>query len=200
MTEILLACVSGYGLPIIGLAAFLSCLAIPIPTFAVMLAGGAFAASADLVLWQVLLTAYLCAVLGDQTGFQIGRWGGPEVLATLQRAPRRAAIIARAQAFVERWGGLSVFLSTWLFAPLGPWVNLLAGAAGMSRRQFLLLDAAGEAIWVTVYVMLGYVFAARLTDLIGIVGDWAGLITSGGLSVILGAVLVRAAIAHRRGG
>lgn len=197
MTETLFGYVSAYGLPVVALSAFLSCLAIPIPTFAVMLAAGAFAASGDLVLWQVLACAYPAALLGDQTGFHIGRWGGPAVIGMLQRSPAKAELIARAKTSIARRGGPGVFFSTWLFAPLGPWVNLMAGAAGMSRRRFLFWDAAGEAIWVTGYVLLGYVFGARLSDLVDLVGDWAGLITSAGVTIVLGVVLARAAIRHR---
>lgn len=198
MTETVFGYVSVYGLPVIAIAAFFSCLAVPIPTFAIMLSGGAFAASGDLVLWQVLVSAYIAALLGDQSGFQIGRWGGPTVITTLERHPKRAAAIAKAKASVDRWGGLGVFLSTWLFAPLGPWVNLIAGASGMSRHRFLAWDATGEAIWVTAYVSLGFVFGSRLPELADLVGDWAGLVTFAGATMVLGVFLARAAIRHVR--
>ncbi|MHA6326347.1 DedA family protein [Roseivivax sp. CAU 1753] len=198
MTETLFAYVSSYGLPVIAISAFLSCLAVPIPTFAVMLTGGAFAASGDLVLWQVLTTAYLAAVLGDQSGFHIGRWGGHAAVGAFGRSPKKAALIGRANDAVARWGGSAVFFSTWLFAPLGPWVNLVAGAAGMARLRFFVWDALGEAIWVSAYVGLGFLFGSRLPELVELVGDWAGLISSGGISLLLGVLLVRAAIRHRR--
>ena len=198
MTEVLFGYVSTYGLPVIAISAFLSCLAVPIPTFAVMLAAGAFAASGDLVLWQVLTCAYLAAVVGDQSGFQIGRWGGQAVIGALEKSPSRAAMIARAETSIARWGGTGVFFSTWLFAPLGPWMNLMAGAAGMSRLRFLLWDAAGEAIWVTGYVLLGFLFGTRLPELVDLVGDWAGLVSSAGVTVVLGVILARVAIRHRR--
>ncbi len=198
MTETLFGYVSTYGLPVIAISAFLSCLAMPIPTFAVMLSGGAFAASGDLVLWQVLACAYLAALLGDQSGFQIGRWGGPAVIGVLNKSPSRAAMIARARKSVARWGGTGVFFSTWLFAPLGPWVNLMAGAGGMSRLRFLAWDAAGEGIWVAGYVLLGFLFGSRLPELTDLVGDWAGLMSSAGVTLVLGVILARAVIRHRR--
>ena len=198
MTEARFSYVSVYGLPVVAIAAFFSCLAVPIPTFAIMLSGGAFAASGDLVLLQVLITAYIAALLGDQSGYQIGRWGGPAVIAAIERGPSRAAAIAKAKAFVDRWGGLGVFFSTWLFAPLGPWVNLMAGASGMARHRFFAWDAAGEAIWVTAYVLLGYVFGSRLPELTELVGDWAGLVSFAGITMFLGVLLGRAAIRHMR--
>ena len=62
-------------------SAFLSCLLVPIPTSLMMLTGGAFAAAGDIALWQVALAAWVGAVLGDQTGFFIGRKGGKAALA-----------------------------------------------------------------------------------------------------------------------
>ncbi len=191
MTELLFGFVSSYGLPVIAITAFLSCLAVPIPTFAVMLCGGAFAATGDLVLWQVMLTAYGAAVLGDQAGFLIGRKGGSRIVARLARNGTRAALIARAQETIHSWGGLSVFFSRWLVSPLGPWVNLTAGAARLGWLRFTLWDAAGEAIWVLIYVMLGFVFAARLPELADIVGEWAGLISSAAIAGVIGLLLIR---------
>jgi len=192
MNEVLFGLVSTYGLPVVAVSAFLSCLAVPIPTFAVMLAGGAFAASGDLVLWQVIAVAYVAAVLGDQTGFQVGRWGGPSIIASLESNGNRKKLIKRAQKTIRSWGGIGVFFSTWLFAPLGPWVNLVAGTVGLSWVRFTAWDAAGEAIWVTFYVSLGFLFAERLTELSNVVGDWAGLITSAAVTIFLGISIIRA--------
>jgi len=198
MAETLFGYVAIYGLPFIAISAFLSCLAVPIPTFAIMLAGGAFAASGDLVLWQVLAVAYLAAVIGDQSGFQLGRWGGQTVLRRLAGSPRRAALMARANLLIDRWGGFGVFFSTWLFAPLGPWANFAAGTVGMPRLRFLAWDAAGEAIWVSAYVGLGFLFGSRLSALVELVGDWVGLISSAGISLALGTLFISAMIRHAR--
>ena len=197
MNEVLFGFVSTYGLLVVAVSAYLSCLAVPVPTFAVMLSGGAFAASGDLVLWQVIAIAYVAAVLGDQTGFQIGRRGGPSIIARLERNDKRAMLISRAQITIQSWGGIGVFFSTWLFAPLGPWVNLVAGAVGLSWARFTAWDAAGEAIWVTLYVSLGFLFAERLPELTELVGDWAGLITSATVTILFGVLLVRAARGRR---
>lgn len=183
MSETLFALVSTYGLIVVAGSAYLSCLAIPIPTAIVMLAGGAFAAAGDLVLWQVIGTAWLAAIAGDQTGFHIGRWGGAPLIETIARRTRRQPLVARARETVHRWGGLGVFFSTWLVAPLGPWVNLIAGAARLDRWRFTVWDAAGETIWVTAYITLGYAFGTRLDDLTQLVTDWSGLLAS--IAVVL---------------
>ncbi|MGB5557275.1 MAG: DedA family protein, partial [Paracoccaceae bacterium] len=75
MTEALVDLVARYGALVIFLSCFLSCLLLPIPSSLLMLTGGAFVASGDLVGWQVAGAAWLGAVLGDQTGFRLGRVG-----------------------------------------------------------------------------------------------------------------------------
>lgn len=189
MTDTLFALVSVYGLWIVAGSAYLSCLAIPIPTAVVMLAAGGFAAAGDLVLWQVLGAAWLAAVLGDQTGFHIGRWGGPVLIDGIARRTGRHKLIGQARETVQRWGGIGVFFSTWLFAPLGPWVNLIAGAARLPRWRFTVWDVAGETIWVTAYVTLGYGFGSRLEELTDIVTDWSALIACAAITMTLAVLM-----------
>lgn len=190
MTETFLSIVATYGVFAVAVSSFLSCLLVPIPTALVMLAGGAFAAAEDLVLVQVLAFAWLGAVLGDQTGFHIGRRFGPLALERLARKPKSKAAMARARTMVDKYGGLSVFFSTWAVAPLGPYVNIAAGAGGLSRWRFTLWDAAGEAIWVAFYVLMGFAFASEITSLSDILGNASGFVAAGVLTLILGIVLV----------
>ncbi len=191
MTETLLNLVSSYGALVIFLSCFLSCLLLPIPSSILMLTGGAFVASGDLVGWQVAGAAWLGAVLGDQTGFRLGRFGTAPLDRLVARDPRRARLARRAQALVDRQGGLGVFFSTWLFAPLGPWVNIIAGAARLGWLRFTLWDAAGEAIWVGLYVGLGYAFAGQIEMVAELTGSVSGLIAAGVVALVLGLYLFR---------
>ena len=129
MTDILLLLVSDYGLVVIFAATLLSCFALPVPSSLMMMAGGAFSASGDLVLWQVSAVALAGAMIGDLTGYFLARRGGGENLwARLRTLPHSANLMARAEAFLHRRGGWAVFLTRWLFSPLGPYVNLIAAA------------------------------------------------------------------------
>jgi len=198
MSETVFALVTAYGAYVIFASAFLSCLALPIPTSLMMLSGGAFVATGDLSLWQVILAAYGGAVIGDQAGFAIGRFGGGPLLDRLARKPARHAVLERARRLVDRHGGTGVFLSTWLFAPLGPWVNFVAGATGLNWARFTLWDVLGEVVWVTVYVGLGMVFASQVALVAEVMGDVVGLLAA--LGVAGGAALwIRGALRLKRG-
>jgi membrane protein DedA with SNARE-associated domain len=198
MSETVFALVTAYGAYVIFASAFLSCLALPIPTSLMMLSGGAFVATGDLSLWQVILAAYGGAVIGDQAGFAIGRFGGGPLLDRLARKPARRAVLERARRLVDRHGGSGVFLSTWLFAPLGPWVNFVAGATGLGWARFTLWDVLGEVVWVTVYVGLGMVFASQVAVVAEVMGNVVGLLAA--LGVAGGAALwIRGALRQKRG-
>lgn len=184
MSDTVFALIAAYGVYVIFASAFLSCLALPIPTSLMMLSGGAFAASEDLVLWQVVAAAYGGAVLGDQAGYFIGRYGGAPLTERLARKPSRAAVLARARSMVDRHGGLGVFFSTWLTAPLGPWVNFIAGATGLSWRRFAFWDVMGEIIWVSLYVGLGMIFASQVSVVAEIMGNVMGLIAALAVAII----------------
>jgi membrane protein DedA with SNARE-associated domain len=190
MSEVFLGLVSTYGVAMIAVATFLSCLALPIPASLVMMAGGAFVASGDLALGAVVAAAFGGAVAGDQIGFRAGRYGGRALTARAAREPGRAEILARARRMVERWGVASVFFSRWLVSPLGPWVNIAAGAAGMNAARFTLSGAAGEAVWVALYVGLGYLFAANIAALAEVLGNSVAAVTAVAVAAMLGALLV----------
>lgn len=202
MTETVFGLVTQYGVYVIFASAFLSCLALPIPTSLMMLTGGAFVASGDLTIWTVALAAFLGAVLGDQLGYFIGRTGGTRLVDRMGQSPARAAVLERARSLVDRRGGTGVFLSTWAVAPLGPWVNFVAGATGLPWRRFSFADVLGEMVWVTLYVGLGYVFMDQVSTVADVMGNLIGLLVS--LVVIATAVLwlramIRAKVRHGHG-
>lgn len=191
MSDTLFALVTDWGAPVITLAAFLSCLALPVPTSLMMLAAGAFVASGDLVGWTVLAGAWSGAVIGDQAGFGLGRAGGQALTGWMRRAPSRHAVLARAEAAMQRHGTGAVFFSRWLFSPLGPHVNFLAGAATMHWLRFTLASMSGEAVWVGGYVGLGYGFGANLNVLAEVLTNFVGLISAGVVAVLIGVMLAR---------
>jgi len=186
MIDSLLVLVAAYGGLVLFLGTFFSCLAVPIPASLMMLAGGGFAASGDLDLAVVVVAAFAGAVSGDQTGYVIGRASGPRLQEWLKDKPRRAAFYERARSFAHRHGDAGVFLSRWLVSPLGPYVNFASGATGLRYARFVIWSAAGEAVWVLIYVGLGYSFAARIVELSEVLGNASGFAAAGVMTVIFG--------------
>jgi membrane-associated protein len=196
VTEFVLSLLAGWGLPVLALACLLSCLAIPVPTSLLMLAAGAFAAAGLVPLWGVVGAALAGAVVGDQAGFALGRLAGPAIQARLVRTPARARLMDRARDSMIGNGMLTVFLTRWLVSPLGPYVNLLAGAAAMSWGRFTLAAIAGEAVWVGLYVGLGQAFSGRIETVAALASDATGLITA----ILVAALAARMIYTRRRPG
>jgi membrane protein DedA with SNARE-associated domain len=199
MSDWILLSLADYGLPLLFLTTALSCLALPVPASLVMLTSGAFSASGDLALVPTALAALAGALIGDQLGYFIGRAGQTRLHGHLDRYPKRAALLARAVSLLRHRGGAGVFLSRWLFSPLGPYVNFAAGAAAVTWPRFTLWGAAGEALWVSLYVGLGYAFADNLSAVAEFASDISGLLA--GLAVMTGSGLWlhRALHDHRTG-
>jgi membrane protein DedA with SNARE-associated domain len=191
MTETLFALVPQHGATVMFLATFFSCLALPIPSSLLMMAAGAFIASGDLAAAPILGAAFAGAVIGDQIGYGAGRMGGAGLWERLQRRRRSGPLMRQAKAMLHRRALTSVFLSRWLFSPLGPWVNLAAGATALDWRRFSLAGVAGEAVWVGAYVGLGFFFAAQVEELGATVGSGVGALAALAVAGLLARVIWR---------
>ncbi len=198
MTDWTLQLLAQYGAPLLGLVTLASCLALPVPASLVMLTAGAFAASGDLALPYVTLAAFVGAVLGDQIGFFIGRSGQSRLYSLIERFPKRASILAKATALLRRRGAIGVFLSRWLFSPLGPYVNFAAGAAGLRWARFTLWGILGETVWVSLYVGLGYGFSHNLGAVALFARDISGLLAGLVLMTATGLWLRRVLREHQQ--
>lgn len=192
MIDYFFSFVTGYGVWALALTTFLSCLALPVPASLAMLAAGGFVASGDLAGTEVVLAAFVGAIFGDQVGFGLGRFGQGAVDG-LSAHPKRGKMLRKAVQDLKAKGGSLVFFSRWLVSPLGPYVNLAAGAMGMSWRRFVLGDMAGEAVWVLLYVGLGYFFAENIGALADILGSLSGLLAALAVAAAAGLWLLHAA-------
>lgn len=186
MTDWLLALVPQYGLWLLAATTFCSCLALPFPASILMMTAGGFVAAGDLALLPTFAAAAGGGIAGDQLGFWAGRGIGTPLLARLRKDPARDKLLERAVAMMDRRGTVAVFLTRWLFSPLGPWVNLTAGSTGYGWHRFTVAGVAGEAVWAAVYVGMGYGFAGNITAASDMLGSVLGLLAAGAAMVILG--------------
>ncbi|MEP5155201.1 DedA family protein [Planktotalea sp.] len=178
MTEIILDLITNYGVIILLVVTFLSCLCLPVPSSLMMLAGGSFAATGDLNLASTLAAAYFGAVAGDNTGYFLARTFGTRLNTWLEANPKRAKLRDIAKSYMDKKGPISVFLSCWLVAPLGPYVNLVSGLTRYNWAKFALWGALGEVVWVGIYIGLGYSFSNQITTLASMLGNASGFIVA----------------------
>lgn len=177
MTDLVLSALPTYGLPALSIIIVVACLGVPLPASMLLLLSGAFVASGDLSLPATLITAFGSAVIGDNIGFLVGRRASTLLsghISSMEKVGR----------YLDERGAWAIFFSRSLVAPLGPAVNLAAGAGATSWRKFLVPEIAGEAVWVALYVSLGAAFGQVLDMLVDALSTAIGLATSITLMII----------------
>jgi membrane protein DedA with SNARE-associated domain len=198
VTETILALVPTYGLPFLFGIAVLAASGVPVSSSLALLVTGAFIASGELGLTESYLTALAGAVLGDQIGYQIGFRAGSAVEERLSRKPKRAAQIARAKDFIGRFGGVGVFLTRWLLAPIGPITNIICGASDMRWLRFSIWDFAGEVLWVAIYIGIGYAFRGNLEEIAALMGEASWLLIAALVALGMGLRVLVVLRQHRK--
>ena len=138
-----------------------------------------------------MIVASTAAILGDNIGYGLSRWAGRRLVDRITNRIGGASKIKKAEALSNRWGGAGIFFSRWLVTELGPWLNVTSGLTRYPWTHFVLWGVLGEVVWVSLYVMLGYVFSDRVQYLVEILGNLAWAILGVILSVILGWKLLR---------
>jgi len=190
MTDLLLELFTQYGLVILAGTIYLAALGAPLPGTVLLVLSGAFAASGEMDLVSVIATAYFSAVAGDITGFTIGYKGGAWLQKKLARS-NLGAQIGKAEAFMAKWGGVGVFLSRWLVAPIGPTINYVAGIGRFSWKKFVLWDLLGETIWVAVYMTIGVVFSASALALVDMIASASWVLLGALVMWVMGKRLIK---------
>jgi membrane-associated protein len=112
--------------------------------------------------WLLSGAALIVAVLGNQIGYYIGRTSGTKLIARRDGKVLNRHNLERAQQFLDRRGFFAIVAARWI-----PWIRtlapLIAGAARMDQRRFMVATALGGLLWVPTLVLLGY-YGAGLLD------------------------------------
>lgn len=108
-----------------------------------------------LSLWQVLIAALAGALLGAQTGYAIGRRGGPALLARTRNRKIHQGTL-RAGELLERYGHAKAVVLARFVPVVRTVLNPLAGALGVPARTFTLWQVLGGTVWSVGLVLGGY--------------------------------------------
>ena len=117
---------------------------------------GAIAAQGGLSLFPVLALLVVAAIAGDTLNYWIGRGFGSRFLS--RGIPFiRPHHIEKTESYFEKYGGKTIVIAR--FAPfvrtLAPF---LAGTGRMDYSRFILFNATGGVLWVTSFILVGYLF------------------------------------------
>jgi membrane protein DedA with SNARE-associated domain len=158
---------------------------VPLPGETALITASIAASNGRLQIGLVIVLAAAAAILGDNTGFLLGRKLGRRVLSA--RGPlyrHRLALLRVGEPFFERHGAKAVFLGRWVTG-LRITAAWLAGATRMRWHVFVFWNALGGIAWATSVGLTSY-----------FVGHTAERVLSTGGLAALGLVVL--AIVRRR--
>lgn len=126
-----------------------------LPGDSLLVTAGIVAHTVNWPIVPLLLTLCAAAVLGDSVGYWIGFKAGPAIFnRPSSRFFKRDHLLA-AKGFYELHGGKTIIIARFMpfirtFAPV------VAGAARMEYKRFLMFNVAGGVSWICSMLLFGY--------------------------------------------
>ncbi|WNM33465.1 DedA family protein [Streptomyces sp. Li-HN-5-11] len=186
-----------YGYWAVGGVVFVEDFGIPAPGETILIAAGVYAGAKQLNIVAVGLIAFVAAVLGDNVGYLIGRFGGRAFVHRWGRyvflTPKR---FETAERFFARHGGKIVTVARFIEG-LRQVNGLIAGTTGMPWPRFLAFNALGAALWVGMWVTLAYFAGTHITAVYDEISRYEGYVLAG-LGVIVVAFVAGHLLRRRR--
>jgi membrane protein DedA with SNARE-associated domain len=175
-----------YGYFVIFVPVMLETAGLPLPGETILLFSGVAASQGRIDPWVAIVVGSAAAIIGDNIGYAIGRYGGRRVVMRLAHIGRIESSLAWGEAFFARHGGKTVFVARWIFGLriFGAWI---AGMVHMPWRVFFLWNAAGGITWCISVIGLGYFFGNSLDVIekaLG-VGGVIAVVTVAGIGLII---------------
>jgi membrane-associated protein len=139
-----------------------------LPGDSLLVTAGIFAAVAAVPLPALLLhwlfPVILCAIVGDQVGYWIGRSAGAALYKREDSFFFRRSHLQRAHDFYEKYGGRAVILAR--FVPIvRTFCPPVAGAARMPYARYLSFDIFGGLFWVGAMILGGYTLGRSVPNI-----------------------------------
>jgi membrane-associated protein len=138
-----------------------------LPGDSLLVVAGIFAARGDLNVFVLLVTLFLAAVIGDAVGFWTGQKLGPRLFRREKSLLFRPGHLEKANAFYEKYGGKTIIIAR--FVPIvRTFAPIVAGAANMEYRKFVIFNIVGGFAWVFSMILTGYFLGNILRDRFGV--------------------------------
>jgi membrane-associated protein len=138
-----------------------------LPGDSLLVVAGLFAATGKLNVAVLLSTLFVAAVVGDALGYYTGATMGPKLFRRQKSLLFRPSHLQRAHEFYEKYGGKTIIIAR--FVPIvRTFAPIVAGAAQMPYRKFVVFNVVGGFLWVFSMILAGYYLGTLLRDKLGI--------------------------------
>src|SRR5579871_3008600 len=111
------------------------------------------AGSLDIVLVTIVLMS--AAMIGDSTGYLLGRHTGPRIFSRPDSRLFKQEYVTRTKHFYEKYGGKTIIMAR--FVPIvRTFAAFIAGVGQMPYFKFLPFSVCGGIGWIAFMSLLGY--------------------------------------------
>ncbi len=126
-----------------------------LPGDSLLVTAGLVASAGALNIWWLNVLLIVAAVIGDSTGYAIGRRLGPRLFTRQKSLLFNPAHVERTRRFYERYGAKTIVIAR--FVPIvRTFAPVLAGVGEMEYRRFVFYNVAGGVGWVVSMTSAGY--------------------------------------------
>ena len=126
-----------------------------LPGDSLLIIAGTFAARGDFDVVALTVTVTIAAIVGDATGYAIGKRAGVALYNRPNSLLFRREHLELSREYYERHGGKSIVIAR--FIPiLRTFAPVVAGVAMMGYRRFATYNVFGGILWVASMTLTGY--------------------------------------------
>jgi membrane protein DedA with SNARE-associated domain len=181
--------VHDYGAAAVMLILTFESLGLPLPGESVLIFASVLAGRGELSLPLLILLAWAGAVLGDNIGYLIGRrLGRTLILRYGGKIGISADRLNRVEAIFGRYGSVTVAFARFINV-LRQLNGVVAGMLKMDWKRFLIFNALGGALWVSVWTVAGVYVGAHVSDVRVIAHDLEHVGAIVGIGVLIAALV-----------
>jgi membrane protein DedA with SNARE-associated domain len=170
---------------------------VPSPGETVLIAASVYAGAGRLNIVAVGVIATLAAILGDNIGYAIGRFGGHALVLRYGRYVfLTGERLEKAERSFARHGGKVIVVARFIEG-LRQANGIIAGIAEMPWPRFLAFNALGASLWVAVWTSVGYLAGDHIDAIYTQVTRYSLYLLIAAV-VVAAALIVRAVLRRRR--
>ena len=135
-----------------------------LPGDSLLITAGLVAATGMLNIWWINIALIVAAVVGDSTGYAIGRRIGPRLFTREKSLLFNPKHVERTRRFYQRHGAKTIVIAR--FVPIvRTFAPVVAGVGEMEYRRFLTYNILGGVGWVISMTWAGYLLGHVIPDI-----------------------------------